>query len=262
MNYHVWRLWLANVIQLLHIHNALRLNHLYSIYDYCALFDWCAGHFKSCLLLNLEFDLKVVLQGFDARQCIRGVLVEALLHSSVLRVLKEASLCHKLFLHLKLLSRHGLLLKLGDESTLAFLALLATLLNLLAHLTLVHGPQLLLDDDLLHLVNHGHFRHLILAVDLVNLLQHSLLLLEAYHLKVGLDLMALLIVLEFAIAHLSGDSRGNGTTFSADSITFLRRLDQFPFTECRISSLFNLKCLFKFFIIMLMSFLNSILYRF
>ena len=92
MNYHVWRLWLTLVIQFIDVHNALGLNHLYSIYGYRALLNWCAGHFKSCLLLSLKFDLKVVLQAFDAYQCIRVVPVEVLLHSPVLRVLKEPSL--------------------------------------------------------------------------------------------------------------------------------------------------------------------------
>ena len=77
----------------------------------------------------------------------------------------------------------------------------------------------------MHLVNHGHFRRLILAVDLVDLVQHSLLLLLAHDLQVGLDLMALLIVLYFALADLLGDTLCNLGTLSADGLKLLRRLN-------------------------------------
>ena len=90
---------------------------------------------------------------------------------------------------------------------------------------LVHGTQLLLDDELLHLVNHGHFRRLILAVDPVDLVQHSLLLLCAHNLKVGLDLLALPIVLYFALADLPADTLRNISTLVPDGSQFLRCLN-------------------------------------
>ena len=233
---------------------------MHSIYDNHTFLDWCAGHFESRLLLGLKFDLKVVLESFDACQSIQVVHIKALLHSSVLRVLLVAGLSHQLFFHLQLLSRNGLFLELRDQSTLPLLALFAPLLNLLSDLVLVHGTQFLFHDHFLHFVNHSHFGRFILTVKLVDLLQQALFILLLHRLQVSLDLFALLIILYFAVANLSVDTLSNSPTLLRDAVALFRRVDQLLFLHFRVSSLFVFKCLFEFAIVESVSLLSPNLY--